>query len=103
VVGLDSLTIWPLVRLNGALDPAGGHLWAIPTPSSRIGRLLSANPFGLDNTVTMGIISKPESQCQPLRGITVKRLDLIQTACGDNPGNSGGRLPFNADGEVVGD
>jgi S1-C subfamily serine protease len=58
------------------------------------------NPFGLDNTVTMGIISNLNRNAAKL-GITDKRLDLIQTDAAINPGNSGGPL-LNADGEVVG-
>jgi S1-C subfamily serine protease len=58
------------------------------------------NPYGLDNTVTMGIISNLNRNVSKL-GITDKRLDLIQTDAAINPGNSGGPL-LNADGEVVG-
>lgn len=48
------------------------------------------NPFGLDNTVTLGIISSTNRNASKL-GITDKRLDLIQTDAAINPGNSGGR------------
>jgi S1-C subfamily serine protease len=58
------------------------------------------NPFGLDNTVTLGIISSTNRNATKL-GITDKRLDLIQTDAAINPGNSGGPL-LNASGEVVG-
>jgi S1-C subfamily serine protease len=58
------------------------------------------NPFGLDHTVTLGIVSSLNRNASKL-GITDKRLDLIQTDAAINPGNSGGPL-LNADGEVVG-
>jgi S1-C subfamily serine protease len=58
------------------------------------------NPYGLDNTVTMGIISNLNRNAARL-GITDRRLDLIQTDAAINPGNSGGPL-LNADGEVIG-
>jgi S1-C subfamily serine protease len=58
------------------------------------------NPYGLDNTVTLGIISSLNRNASKL-WIINKRLDLIQTDAAINPGNSGGPL-LNADGEVVG-
>jgi len=58
------------------------------------------NPFGLDNTVTLGIVSSLNRNISKL-GIADKRLDLIQTDAAINPGNSGGPL-LNAEGEVVG-
>ena len=100
VVGLDSLTDLALLRLLGTG----------PWPVARLGNsdalqvgdwaIAVGNPFGLDNTVTMGIISNLNRNVSKL-GITDKRLDLIQTDAAINPGNSGGPL-LNADGEVVG-
>jgi S1-C subfamily serine protease len=58
------------------------------------------NPYGLDNTVTLGIVSSLNRNARKL-GILDKRLDLIQTDAAINPGNSGGPL-LNASGEVVG-
>jgi Trypsin-like serine proteases, typically periplasmic, contain C-terminal PDZ domain len=100
VVGLDKLTDLAVVRLEGRgpwpVAPLGNSdklevgEWAIAV----------GNPFGLDNTVTMGIISNLNRNAAKL-GITDKRLDLIQTDAAINPGNSGGPL-LNADGEVIG-
>jgi S1-C subfamily serine protease len=58
------------------------------------------NPFGLDQTVTLGIVSSLNRNAATL-GITDKRLDLIQTDAAINPGNSGGPL-LDAQGAVVG-
>ncbi len=100
VVGLDSLTDLALVRL---VEPG-------PWPVAVLGNsdalqvgdwaIAVGNPYGLDNTVTMGIISNLNRNVSKL-GIMDKRLDLIQTDAAINPGNSGGPL-LNADGEVIG-
>ena len=58
------------------------------------------NPFGLENTVTLGIISNLKRNVTQL-GIYDKKLDLIQTDAAINPGNSGGPL-LNSNGEVIG-
>jgi S1-C subfamily serine protease len=100
VVGLDPVTDLAVVRLEGAG----------PWPVASLGNsdalqvgdwaIAVGNPYGLDNTVTLGIISNLNRNVSKL-GITDKRLDLIQTDAAINPGNSGGPL-LNADGEVVG-
>jgi S1-C subfamily serine protease len=58
------------------------------------------NPFGLDNSVTLGIVSALRRTAAEV-GIPDKRLDFIQTDAAINPGNSGGPL-VNEFGEVVG-
>ena len=58
------------------------------------------NPLGLDNTVTVGIVSatgRTSSQVQ----VPDKRVSFIQTDAAINPGNSGGPL-LNQRGEVIG-
>jgi S1-C subfamily serine protease len=49
------------------------------------------NPLGLDNTVTLGIVSTLKRSSASV-GIPDKRLDFIQTDAAINPGNSGGPL-----------
>jgi S1-C subfamily serine protease len=100
VVGLDQVTDLAVVRLArsgpwpvaplGNSDALQVGDWAIAV----------GNPFGLDQTVTLGIISSLNRSASKL-GLSDKRLDLIQTDAAINPGNSGGPL-LNADGEVVG-
>ena len=100
VVGTDSLTDLAVVRLDGK----GPWPTAVLGDSDRLRvgdwAIAVGNPFGLENTVTMGIISNLNRNVSQL-GISGKRLDLIQTDAAINPGNSGGPL-LNADGEVVG-
>jgi S1-C subfamily serine protease len=57
------------------------------------------NPFGLDRTVTTGIVSALQRQIQAPNGFSIS--DVIQTDAAINPGNSGGPLIDGA-GQVVG-
>jgi S1-C subfamily serine protease len=100
VVGLDRLTDLAVVRLAAAgpwpVAPLGN------SEALQVGDWVIAvgNPFGLDQTVTLGIVSSLNRNAAKL-GITDKRLELIQTDAAINPGNSGGPL-LDADGAVVG-
>jgi S1-C subfamily serine protease len=57
------------------------------------------NPFGLDRTVTSGIVSALQRQIQAPDGFSID--NVIQTDAAINPGNSGGPL-INGAGEVIG-
>jgi S1-C subfamily serine protease len=57
------------------------------------------NPFGLDRTVTSGIVSALQRQIQAPNGFSINHV--IQTDAAINPGNSGGPL-IDAGGEVIG-
>ncbi len=72
---------------------------------TRVGEwaLAIGNPFGLDFTVTAGIISA-KGRARELSGLNANNYriqDFIQTDAAINPGNSGGPL-VNIKGEVVG-
>jgi S1-C subfamily serine protease len=57
------------------------------------------NPFGLDRTVTSGIVSALQRQIQAPNGFSIS--DVIQTDAAINPGNSGGPL-LDSTGQVIG-
>jgi S1-C subfamily serine protease len=99
VVGVDSVTDvavvkikadnLPTVKLGNSQNLIPGQ-WAIAI----------GNPLGLDNTVTIGIISATDRTSTQV-GVPDKRVSFIQTDAAINPGNSGGPL-LNAQGEVIG-
>ncbi len=99
VVGVDSVTDvavvkikanrLPIVKLGNSQNLIPGQ-WAIAI----------GNPLGLDNTVTIGIISATDRTSTQV-GVPDKRVSFIQTDAAINPGNSGGPL-LNAQGEVIG-
>ena len=101
VMGADTVTDLALVKINakganlpvaslGNSDGVQVGDWAIAV----------GNPLGLDNTVTLGIISTLKRSSAQV-GIPDKRLDFIQTDAAINPGNSGGPL-VDANGRVIG-
>ncbi|BAY25492.1 peptidase S1 and S6 chymotrypsin/Hap [Calothrix sp. NIES-2100] len=79
----------PTVKLGNSQNLIPGQ-WAIAI----------GNPLGLDNTVTIGIISATDRTSAQV-GVPEKRVSFIQTDAAINPGNSGGPL-LNAQGEVIG-
>jgi len=96
VVGKDPKTDLALLKIDGVTG-----LTAVPLGDSdklRVGEWVMAigNPFGLDHSVTSGIVSAKG------RFIGAGNYDdYIQTDAAINPGNSGGPL-INLHGEVVG-
>ena len=97
VVGKDERLDVAVLQLENA--PGDLPVAALgESDATRVGEYVVAigNPFGLGNTVTMGIVSA--------KGRTIGAGpydDFIQTDASINPGNSGGPL-FNLRGQVVG-
>ena len=89
VLKIEGKGPWPKAKLGDSAKIKVGD-WAIAV----------GNPFGLENTVTLGIISNLNRNVNQL-GIYDKKLELIQTDAAINPGNSGGPL-LNSEGEVIG-
>lgn len=67
----------------------------------RVGQSVLAigNPFGLDQTLTTGIISALGREINSVAGIPIR--DVIQTDAAINPGNSGGPL-LDSSGKLIG-
>ena len=99
VVGVDRETDLAVVKI----EPPKDH----PLVPARLGDsenmtvgdwvLAIGSPFGLENTVTAGIVSAKGRNINPQRSFQ----SFIQTDAAINPGNSGGPL-VNMNGEVIG-
>lgn len=96
LVGRDSFTDLALVRIDeddlptvkmGSSKNLRPGDWAVAI----------GNPFGFNQTVTLGIVSAIGRSLADLN----HHVDLIQTDAAINPGNSGGPL-LNLEGEVIG-
>jgi serine protease Do len=95
VIGVDSRTDVALLKIEATKLP----VVRVGSPDSvKVGNWVAAigSPFGLENTVTAGIVSA-KSRSLP----SDSYVPFIQTDVAVNPGNSGGPL-FNLSGEVVG-
>jgi serine protease Do len=96
LVGKDARTDLALLKIEASELPV------LPLGDSdklEVGELVLAigNPFGLDHTVSIGIVSRKG----PALGSSGTFDDYIQTDASVNPGNSGGPL-INMRGEVIG-
>ena len=101
VTGVDEVSDLAVVKLDGVREP----LPVAPLGDSdqvQVGdwAIAVGNPVGLDNTVTLGIISTLHRTSAEV-GMPGKRLEFIQTDAAINPGNSGGPL-LSDRGEVIG-
>jgi S1-C subfamily serine protease len=86
------------------IDAPRKELRPIPIGSSddvRVGQSVFAigNPFGLDQTLTTGIVSAMGREIESVAGIPIR--DVIQTDAAINPGNSGGPL-LDSSGRLIG-
>ncbi|WP_215782162.1 MULTISPECIES: DegQ family serine endoprotease [unclassified Paludibacterium] len=95
LIGADSRTDVALLKIDGSKLPV---VKLGKASSLQVGQWVLAigSPFGLDNSVTSGIVSALGRQLPD-----DNYVPFIQTDAAVNPGNSGGPL-FNMKGEVVG-
>jgi serine protease Do len=95
VVGRDSMTDIALLKVDAVNLPA---LELADSDHVHVGQLALAfgSPLGLENTVTLGVISATQRQLD-----STSPLVYLQTDAAINPGNSGGPL-IDIRGEVIG-
>ena len=100
VVGVEPRKDIAVLRVEGPVDKMK------PLPLGRsetlqVGQQAVAigNPFGLDETMTTGIVSALGRKVMGIGGVTIH--DMIQTDAAINPGNSGGPL-LDSSGALIG-
>jgi S1-C subfamily serine protease len=100
ILGVDKSTDLALLKVDpkkAVLHPlalGSSHGLQVGDPTIAIG-----NPFGLDRTLTTGVVSALQRRIQAPNGFTID--NVIQTDAAINPGNSGGPL-LDATGRVIG-
>lgn len=106
VIGTDTDSDLAIVKVDAPAE----EIHPLPlgdSDSLKVGQTVIAigNPFGLNGTMTVGIISALGRTLDAIRetpdGRPFTAGDIIQTDAAINPGNSGGPL-FNTNGEVIG-
>jgi S1-C subfamily serine protease len=100
VIGKDTSSDLALLKI----DPDGLNLKPLQLGSSKTAQvgdpvIAIGNPFGLDRTLTTGVVSALQRQIQAPNGFAID--NVIQTDAAINPGNSGGPL-IDATGRVIG-
>ncbi|HEY2934341.1 MAG TPA: trypsin-like peptidase domain-containing protein [Acidobacteriota bacterium] len=100
VIGTDPVADVAILQISAPK----AKLHPIPFSASgetRVGQKVLAigNPFGLEQTLTTGIVSAVNRSIRTENGVLMN--DLIQTDAAINPGNSGGPL-LNTAGEMIG-
>ena len=112
-VTLSDRSTWQAVLVGKApekdlavlrIEVPADQLYPIPVGTSedlRVGQSVYAigNPFGLDQTLTTGIVSALGREIESVAGIPIR--DVIQTDAAINPGNSGGPL-LDSSGRLIG-
>ncbi len=100
VLGTDPSNDLALLKV----DPSGLDLKPLQLGNSSTAEvgdpvLAIGNPFGLDRTLTTGVVSALQREISAPNGFTIQHV--IQTDASINPGNSGGPL-LDAAGRVIG-
>jgi S1-C subfamily serine protease len=101
VIGVDPAKDIAVLKMTSPPDdlvpirrPPKGYELQVGQKTLAIG-----NPFGLDHTLTTGVISALGREVRGIGGLTIR--DMIQTDAAINPGNSGGPL-LDSRGQLIG-
>lgn len=101
IVGSDLSSDLALLQVSGQRKSALHPVELGEAKGVQVGDPVIAigNPFGLDRTVTTGIVSALQREIEAPNNFSIS--DVIQTDAAVNPGNSGGPL-LDATGKVIG-
>ena len=99
VVGVDAYTDLAVIRVPNMPESATPLPVAEDAPNPGEPVVAIGSPFGLDGTITQGIVSGVNRSMRVEGGFSIP--DTVQTDAPINPGNSGGPL-VSTDGNVIG-
>ena len=101
LVGVESEKDLAVLKMNCAQDLLPAPLDVGTSNDLQVGQSVFAigNPFGLDDTVTAGVVSALGRDANCFGGRNIK--DCIQTDAAIDPGNSGGPL-MDSSGHLIG-
>jgi S1-C subfamily serine protease len=101
VIGKDPFSDLAVLKIIENLTKPLTPLGIANSSSLKVGEQVIAigNPYGLDNTMTTGIVSQTGRLLSESSSFSIP--DVIQTDASINPGNSGGPL-LNIKGQVIG-
>jgi S1-C subfamily serine protease len=100
IVGTDPDTDLAVIQVNMPAESLRPVIWG-DSDQVHVGdrAIAIGNPFGYENTMTIGIISGLSRSLPATSGFRIP--EIIQTDAAINPGNSGGPL-LNSEGQVIG-
>jgi S1-C subfamily serine protease len=101
VVGVEPRKDIAVLRIKAPKDALTPIRVAEKIPRLEVGQKAVAigNPFGLDQTLTTGVISAIGREVLGIAGVSIR--DMVQTDAAINPGNSGGPL-LDSTGRLIG-
>jgi S1-C subfamily serine protease len=100
VLGTDSVTDIAVIQVEAAEDLPTVTLGDSDKVRQGQWAIAIGNPLGLQETVTVGVISGIERSSTAI-GVPDKRINFLQTDAAINPGNSGGPL-LSSRGDAIG-